>query len=108
MYPQLLFLRQFFTGSERLHEHRWRSEIKQLARGKGLSVYGCINSSAYIRNSPRTREFLVNMIAVEGILGTGLPAGQKCTLCLDKDVIAWRGDAILMVDKNRILLMHEV
>lgn len=71
-----------------------------LADHSGLHVYGRITLAGRTRNSPFSMDFLVRRISDEGILGMDFLAGQKCTLCLDMGLLAWRGDAILLVDKD--------
>lgn len=55
-----------------------------------------------------TAEVLVSRISDESILEIAFLVGQTCMLCLDKGVLAWRGDAILLVDKDCRLLANKV
>lgn len=78
------------------------------ADANGLSVYGWIKLSGYIGNTPCTMEFLISRIVEEGILGMTFLACQKSTLCLDKGVIAWRGDSISLMDKHGKISANKV
>lgn len=52
-------------------------------------------------------EFLVNHISNEGILKMALLADQIGTLCLDTDVLVWRGDSIPLLDKDGRVLANK-
>lgn len=73
-----------------------------------MVVYRKIALAGRIRNSSFSLESLVSRISDKGILGMSLLANQKCTLCPEKDVLSWRGDAIPSVDKDGRVLANRI
>lgn len=82
--------------------------MAMFADSNELLVYGNIELTGRIRNSLFVMEFLVTGISNERILVMAVLVGQKCTLCLDKDVLTWRDDTIPLLYEEGRLLANEV
>lgn len=84
----------------------WVTTLATIAEGSKLLIYGKIKLTRRLGNFSFAVELLVSRVSAEGVLGTAFLTSQKCKICFDSDVLAWRGDTIPLVDEDGWPLVH--